>query len=72
MADVICIDYDPPTPMNQANFYGHLVFGLSQATIDTTIVGGKILMKDKKLISLDEEQIAARARKLSQALWKRF
>ncbi len=71
-ADLVCIDYLPPTEMNQANFPGHLVFGLSQATVDTTIVAGRILMRDKKLTLLDEEKITRRAQKLSRALWDRF
>ncbi len=72
MADLILIDYFPPTPMDESTFAGHLVFGLSQATVDSTIAGGKILMKNKKLCLLDEEQIARRSQKLSAALWKRF
>jgi cytosine/adenosine deaminase-related metal-dependent hydrolase len=72
MADLICIDYLPPTEMNQENFPGHLVFGLSQATVDTAIVGGRVLMNNKRLSFLDEERIARRSQKLSAALWKRF
>jgi putative selenium metabolism protein SsnA len=71
-ADLICIDYIPPTEMNETNFPGHLVFGLSQAVVDTTIVGGKILMQNKKLTLLDEAEILKRSRTLSKALWKRF
>ncbi len=72
LADLICIDYLPATEMNQHNFAAHLVFGLSQASVDTTIVGGRVLMKHRQLTVLDEEKIARRARKLSAALWNRF
>jgi putative selenium metabolism protein SsnA len=72
MADLICIDYLPATEMNEHNFAGHLVFGLSQAAVDTTIVGGRVLMKHKQLTVLDEEKIARRSQKLSGALWNRF
>jgi putative selenium metabolism protein SsnA len=72
MADVILIDYFPPTEMNEDNFYGHLVFGLSQAVVDTTIVGGEVLMRNKELCLLDEEKIARRAQKLARSLWDRF
>jgi len=71
-ADVVLIDYFPPTVMEQSNFYGHLVFGLAQATVDTTIVAGRVLMRNKRLGLVDEEQICRRSRKLSSALWKRF
>lgn len=72
MADVILIDYFPPTEMNEDNFRGHLVFGLSQATVDTTIVGGEVLMRNKELCLLDEEKIARRSQKLARSLWDRF
>jgi len=72
-ADVICIDYAPPTEFSEQTFLGHLAFGLSQATVDTTIASGKVLMHHKTLLlDLDEEQIAARTRELAAALWARF
>src|SRR3989339_232197 len=70
-ADVIIVDYNPATLLNADNFYGHLVFGAAQATVDTTIVSGKILMQDKKLSGLDEEQIKEEARRVSSLLWER-
>ena len=71
-ADMILIDYRPPTPLTAENFPGHLVYGLAQGRVDTTIVGGQVLMKNRKLVLLDEEKIAAQARRLSGALWRRF
>jgi cytosine/adenosine deaminase-related metal-dependent hydrolase len=73
VGDVVLIDYDPPTPLHGDNFFGHLVFGVSQAAVDTTIVGGKVLMQNRQLtLNLDEERINARARELSEKLWKRL
>ena len=72
-ADVILVDYLPPTPLNDATVLGHLVFGLSQAVVDTTICGGRVLMHGRRLeIGLDEEALAAESRRLATALWERF
>ena len=71
-ADLICIDYFPPTPMDEENFPGHMVSGLSQALVDTTIVGGKVLMKNKKVLVLDEEKISRDSQQSSRELWRRF
>jgi len=72
-ADIILIDYHPPTPLDETTFPGHLAFGLSQSSVDTTIVGGRILMENRQLtIDIDEEETAARSRELAAALWKRF
>jgi putative selenium metabolism protein SsnA len=71
--DVILVDYFPATPLNEETYAGHLVFGISQAQVDTTIVGGVILMENKKLtVDIDEREIAAKARDLSKSLWDRF
>lgn len=72
-ADVILMDYYPPTPFDENTFLGHLGFGLSQSFVDTTIASGKVLMRNKELkIKLDEEKIAADAMQLSKKLWDRF
>jgi cytosine/adenosine deaminase-related metal-dependent hydrolase len=71
-ADLAIIDYQPPTPLSEENFLGHLIFGLVDATVDTTVCKGKILMRGKKILSLDEERIAARSRELAPKMWKRL
>jgi cytosine/adenosine deaminase-related metal-dependent hydrolase len=72
-ADVILVDYDPPTPLDDTTALGHLVFGLSQATVDTTICGGRILMEGRRLqVDIDEAELATRSRKHARRLWERF
>jgi len=72
-ADIILLDYIPPTPMTRENFYGHLVFGFSQSAVDTTIAGGRVLMEKKKLkLDLDENEIARKSSELAKKLWARF
>ncbi|MDD5630206.1 MAG: amidohydrolase family protein, partial [Elusimicrobia bacterium] len=72
-ADVILMDYWPPTPFDENTFLGHLGFGLAQSFVDTTICGGKVLMEAKKLkIGVDEAEAAAKALELSRKLWARF
>jgi putative selenium metabolism protein SsnA len=71
-ADLVVIDYDPPTPLTAENYYGHMVFGMTESAVETTIVAGKILMHDRKLLNLDEEEVNAKARELAVKLWERF
>jgi cytosine/adenosine deaminase-related metal-dependent hydrolase len=72
-ADVILVDYHAPTPLDGSTVLGHLIFGISQATVDTTICGGKVLMQGKRLkIDVDEAGLAARSRELAKGLWERF
>jgi putative selenium metabolism protein SsnA len=72
-ADVILVDYHAPTPLDGNTVLGHLIFGISQATVDTTICAGRVLMAGKRLmINVDEAALAARSRELATRLWERF
>ena len=71
-ADMAILDYYPPTPLDENNFLGHLIFGLTDATVDTTVCRGQILMKNKQILSMDEERIATRSRELAPQMWKRL
>jgi len=71
-ADLTIMDYQPPTVLSDANFLGHLIFGLVDATVDTTVCRGRILMQGKKILSMDEERIAARSRELAPQMWQRL
>jgi putative selenium metabolism protein SsnA len=72
-ADIIMIDYHAPTPLDANTWIGHVIFGISQAIVDTTICNGNILMWNKQLtIAPDEAEIAAWARELATKLWERF
>jgi cytosine/adenosine deaminase-related metal-dependent hydrolase len=72
-ADLIVVDYAPPTQLNEGTFLGHLLFGVSQAVVDTTVCAGRVLMADRRLeLDLDEAELAAEARARTTALWDRF
>jgi putative selenium metabolism protein SsnA len=71
-ADLAILDYHPPTPLNDTNFLGHLIFGLVDSTVNTTVCKGKILMKDKRILTMDESYLAARSRELAPQMWKRL
>jgi putative selenium metabolism protein SsnA len=71
-ADLAILDYEPPTPLSEDNFLGHLIFGLVDAVVDTTVCAGRILMRDKKILVLDEERVAARSRELAPSMWQRL
>jgi putative selenium metabolism protein SsnA len=71
LADVILVDYHPTTPLNAGNLPWHIIFGVDGTGVDTTIVGGKVLMRHRELLTLDEEAITARSRELAAETWQR-
>jgi hypothetical protein len=40
--------------------------------VTTTIVAGKILMKDRELLTLDEKEISTKARAIAPKVWERY
>jgi len=71
-ADIIFVDYLPNTPLTAGNLPWHIIFGVQQSMITTTIVAGKILMKDRELLTLDEKEISAKAREIAPKVWERY
>jgi len=72
LADIILVDYHPYTSLTEANLPWHIVFGFHESMVTTTMVAGKVLMKDRQLLQLDEEDITARARSLAPGVWQRY
>ncbi len=70
-ADIILLDYTPYTPLTAGNFPWHLIFGIDGAHVTDTICAGKLVMKDRQLLTLDEEAIAAKAKEAAKKVWKR-
>lgn len=72
VADIIVAEYTPYTSIDSSNYWGHVLFGVANSKIHSTVVNGKVLMENHRLIGIDEVRIINEARKLSAAMWKRF
>jgi len=71
-ADLIFVDYHPITPLNTGNLPWQIVFGFNESMVTTTIVAGKILMRDRKLLTLNEKEITEAARKKAASVWETY
>jgi len=71
-ADLILVDYHPTTLLTAGNLPWHILFGFHESMVTTTIVAGQILMQDRRLLTLDEAEITARARALVPGVWQRY
>ncbi|HEC35534.1 MAG TPA: putative aminohydrolase SsnA [Anaerolineae bacterium] len=70
-ADLVLLDYHPTTPLTAENLPWHLLFGLEASMISGTVCAGQVLMRERQLLTLDEEAITARSRELAARLWRR-
>lgn len=71
-ADLIFVDYQPFTPLTGGNLPWHVIFGFEPSMVTTTIVDGRVLMRDRQLLTLDEAAIMAEARAHAPAVWARY
>jgi putative selenium metabolism protein SsnA len=71
-ADLVILDYRPPTPLSSDNLGGHLFFGLDRSHVRSTMVAGRFVLRDRELTTVDEAAVLARARAAASALWERM
>jgi putative selenium metabolism protein SsnA len=71
-ADVVITTYRPPTPITPANAKFHIFFGLSAAHVASAVVAGRVVMRDHKVLGIDEELVASKARQEAAAVWDRL
>ena len=72
-ADVITIKPElPPTPVNSKTIYGHLVNTFNGHDVDTVIINGKIILRDKKFQTIDLEKSKEYVHKIVEKLWDRL
>lgn len=64
-ADLIIIDTNKPHLTPMFNPYSHIVYAVDGADVETVIIDGKIVMRDYKLLTIDENEIMEQVRELA-------
>lgn len=67
-ADIILIDLDQPHFAPWNNTVADLVYSARGSDVKTTIVDGKLLMKDRQILTMDVEKIMAEASRIARAV----
>jgi 5-methylthioadenosine/S-adenosylhomocysteine deaminase len=60
--DVILINLNEPNAVPMYDVYSQLAYALKASDVDTVIIGGRVVMRDRKLLTLREAEILAKAR----------
>jgi Cytosine deaminase and related metal-dependent hydrolases len=58
-ADIIVINLNKPHLTPLYNEYSHIVYAFNGADVDTVLINGKVVMKNRKLLTIDENDIMA-------------
>ena len=71
-ADVIVLDYDAPTPVHAGNLPWHLAFGISARHVRDVVVGGDVVVRDRRPTKLDPSELAVESCAGAERLWARM
>jgi cytosine/adenosine deaminase-related metal-dependent hydrolase len=71
-ADLLLVDYRPATEFSSATLLEHLWAGMLRAPVAGVMVSGEIVMDNGQMVSVDEREVAARARECAARVWTRI
>src|SRR3984957_15346900 len=69
-ADLILVDTTAPHATPMYNVYSQLVYALKATDVRTVVIGGKIVMEDRRMLTLDEPAILAKANEYKKQIEK--
>lgn len=69
-ADIITMDYKNYTPITSNNIGGHLLFGMSGRMCVDNIIDGKFVMKNRKIVNVDEDAIFEESKEFAVKAWQ--
>ena len=64
-ADIIVLDLDVPHMVPVYDITSHLVYAAHSSDVRTVIIDGRVVMRDRELLTLDEGEVFARAREIA-------
>jgi 5-methylthioadenosine/S-adenosylhomocysteine deaminase len=67
-ADIILISLDEPNAVPMFDVYSQLAYALKADDVEMVIIGGRVVMRDKKLLTLNEPEILAKAREYGKKI----
>jgi cytosine/adenosine deaminase-related metal-dependent hydrolase len=70
--NLVVLDYQPSTEFDKTNFLSHFVCGIDSSHIQHVIANGKLIVEDRKVTTVNEQEIKEAAKKLSRKLWDKL
>ncbi|OGS35571.1 MAG: hypothetical protein A2506_03330 [Elusimicrobia bacterium RIFOXYD12_FULL_66_9] len=70
--NLVVLDYAPATPVTERNLAGHFIYGMNSSHVQHVISNGRLIVKNRRMTTVDEEKILSKARKQAERLWRRL
>jgi len=70
--NLVILDYDTPTEIRQNNFTGHFVYGIDSRHVESVISNGRLIVKNRKALTVEEDEILHFSREMGNKLWEKM
>jgi 5-methylthioadenosine/S-adenosylhomocysteine deaminase len=67
-ADLIVISLDEPNAVPMYDIYAQLAYALKANDVETVVIGGRVVMRNRKLLTVNEEEAMAKARQYKKSI----
>lgn len=61
-ADLVLITLDEPNAVPMYDVYAQIAYSLKASDVETVVIGGRAVMRDRKLLTVDEARVLEKAR----------
>jgi 5-methylthioadenosine/S-adenosylhomocysteine deaminase len=67
-ADLILISLDAPNAVPMYDVYAQIAYSLKASDVETVVIGGRIVMRNHKLLTIDEPRVLEKAREYQKSV----
>jgi 5-methylthioadenosine/S-adenosylhomocysteine deaminase len=67
-ADLILISLDEPNAVPMYDVYAQLAYALKASDVETVVIGGRVVMRDRKLLTVNEQEAMVKAREYKKKI----
>jgi 5-methylthioadenosine/S-adenosylhomocysteine deaminase len=67
-ADLILISLDEPNAVPMYDIYAQIAYSLKGSDVETVIIGGQVVMRERKLLTIDEPRVLEKAREYGKSV----
>ena len=67
-ADLALISLDEPNAVPMYDIYAQLAYALKANDVETVVIGGRVVMRDRKLLTVNEEEVLQKAREYGKSV----
>jgi 5-methylthioadenosine/S-adenosylhomocysteine deaminase len=67
-ADLILISLDEPNAVPMYDIYAQIAYSLKASDVETVVIGGRVVMQERKLLTIDEARVLEKAREYRKSV----